>query len=70
MGDWNNLAKGEVVHYVDPLKQGDCAAKCYNSVKGKFRNNPDYDDLPGNDGGVHDVGSSSPDSDEARELQA
>eukprot|EP00973_Karenia_brevis_P060566 8423612-Karenia_brevis.AAC.1 len=21
MGDWNNLPKNEVVHYVDPLKQ-------------------------------------------------
>eukprot|EP00973_Karenia_brevis_P002218 298019-Karenia_brevis.AAC.1 len=66
MGDWNNLAKGEVVHYVDPLKQSDCTAKCHNPMKGKFRNNPDYDDLPGNGDGVQDDGSSSSDSDEAR----
>eukprot|EP00973_Karenia_brevis_P062332 8668679-Karenia_brevis.AAC.1 len=50
MGDWNNLAKGEVAHYVDPLRQGDCTAKCHNPVKGKYRNNPDFDDLPDNDG--------------------
>eukprot|EP00973_Karenia_brevis_P078760 10932010-Karenia_brevis.AAC.1 len=50
MGDWNNLPKGEVVHYVDPLKQGECTARSHNPMKGKLRNNPDFD-LPENNGG-------------------
>eukprot|EP00973_Karenia_brevis_P033708 4648012-Karenia_brevis.AAC.1 len=61
MGDWNNLPKGEVVHDVDPLKQGECTAKCRNPVKGKCRSDPDFDDLPANDGGAQDDGSSSSD---------
>eukprot|EP00973_Karenia_brevis_P060262 8384723-Karenia_brevis.AAC.1 len=65
MGDWNNLPKGQVVHYVDPLKQGDCTAKSHNPVKGKFRNNFDFDDLPRIDGDAQDDGSSTSDSDEA-----
>eukprot|EP00973_Karenia_brevis_P050626 7029200-Karenia_brevis.AAC.1 len=44
MGDWNNLPKGEVLHYVDPLKQGECTAKCHNPVKGKCRSDPGFDD--------------------------
>eukprot|EP00973_Karenia_brevis_P056041 7795251-Karenia_brevis.AAC.1 len=63
MGDWNNLPEGEVVHYVDPLKQGECIAKSNNPMKSKFRNNPDFDDLPGNNGGGLHGESSDSDSD-------
>eukprot|EP00973_Karenia_brevis_P032799 4527404-Karenia_brevis.AAC.1 len=58
-----------MVHYVDPLKQGECIAKSHNPLKSKFRNNPDFDDLPENNGSEQNEGSSASDTDNDEELR-
>eukprot|EP00973_Karenia_brevis_P064773 8997385-Karenia_brevis.AAC.1 len=46
LGDWNNLAKGELAHYLDPIAQASHTGKTSNHIRGNGRCNTDFGEPP------------------------